>query len=291
MTIPLHHAAKCLNGEVSGGQVLCPGPGHSTRDRSLSVRFSPSAPDGFVVHSFAGDDPFLCRDHVRHLLGLAGPSSNAPVREYVRGPAAPSRTRNNGEKAQFLWHRARHIKGSLGEHYLRAGRSIHCALPPTLRFLEPTDQYPPTVIAAFALPLEREPGAITMDGVVPHAVHLTRLTPDGLSRTEKRILGSPNGTPIVCSPWTDSLGLIVCEGIEDALSAFEAMGVAAWAAGSASYLPSLARTVPDWADSIAIVEDDDPAGHRGVGAFAHALAQRRHSVDVIRLGGMPGRRG
>ena len=30
--------ARALGGEVSGGQVLCPGPGHSAKDRSLSVK-------------------------------------------------------------------------------------------------------------------------------------------------------------------------------------------------------------------------------------------------------------
>ena len=34
----LHQIAHALGGEVSGGQVLCPGPGHSAKDRSLAVR-------------------------------------------------------------------------------------------------------------------------------------------------------------------------------------------------------------------------------------------------------------
>jgi putative DNA primase/helicase len=63
--------ARALGGEVSNGQVLCPGPGHkSAADRSLSVKPSPDAPDGFLVHSFAGDDPILCRDYVRQRCGL-----------------------------------------------------------------------------------------------------------------------------------------------------------------------------------------------------------------------------
>ena len=63
-------AAKLLGGDVSGNRVLCPGPGHSSADRSLSIKFDPGAPDGFVVHSFAGDDPIVCKDHVRTVLGL-----------------------------------------------------------------------------------------------------------------------------------------------------------------------------------------------------------------------------
>jgi hypothetical protein len=34
------------------------------------VKPDATAHDGFLVHSFAGDDPMACRDHVRKLLGL-----------------------------------------------------------------------------------------------------------------------------------------------------------------------------------------------------------------------------
>ena len=61
----LRQLAKALCGDISGSQALAPGPGHSAEDRSLSVKLDSKAPDGFVVHSFAGDDPITCRDHVR----------------------------------------------------------------------------------------------------------------------------------------------------------------------------------------------------------------------------------
>jgi hypothetical protein len=62
--------AELLGGEVRGnGEVLAPGPGHTSHDRSLSVRPDNAAPNGFLVHSFAGDDPFLCRNYVLGKLG------------------------------------------------------------------------------------------------------------------------------------------------------------------------------------------------------------------------------
>jgi hypothetical protein len=65
------NAAAALGGEVSGRDtILCPSPGHSPRDRSLSVKFDPAAPDGFLTFSHAGEDWRLCRDHVRERLGL-----------------------------------------------------------------------------------------------------------------------------------------------------------------------------------------------------------------------------
>ena len=62
--------ARLLDGDVSGSQVVAPGPGHSRKDRSLSVRLSPSAPDGFIVFSHAGDDWRESRDYVRERMGL-----------------------------------------------------------------------------------------------------------------------------------------------------------------------------------------------------------------------------
>jgi putative DNA primase/helicase len=67
--IALRNVAASLGGDVVGRSVLCPGPGHSPRDRSLSVTLSADAVDGFVVFSHAGDDWRTCRDHVVARLG------------------------------------------------------------------------------------------------------------------------------------------------------------------------------------------------------------------------------
>ncbi|MCF3935312.1 toprim domain-containing protein [Acuticoccus sp. M5D2P5] len=286
MRADLKQAAAQLGGEVTGAQVLCPGPGHSHHDRSLSVRFGSTAPDGFVVYSFAGDDPITCRDHVRQALGMAPFAAHAHYGPEP-GPAISASptpaSSDNVDKAQYLWRRAQPLAGTKGERYLRKARGIRAPLPPTIRFLPPSAAYPATLVSAFAIPAEPEPGVLTMQGISPRAVHLTKLSSDGLKRTDKRILASPAGVPIVCSAWTDSLGLIICEGIEDALSAFEATGIACWAAGSATHMPRLAEVVPEWADCITIVEDDDDAGRRAVAGLANALTNRGLFVEVTRL--------
>jgi hypothetical protein len=68
--LDLRTIADALGGEVTGRQVLAPGPGHSGKDRSLSIKLSDQAPGGFLVHSFSDDDPIRCRDYVRQKLGL-----------------------------------------------------------------------------------------------------------------------------------------------------------------------------------------------------------------------------
>jgi AAA domain/Toprim-like len=64
----LQEIARAVGGEIRGGQVLAPGPGHSAEDRSLSITLSESPP-GYVVYSFAGDDAIECKDYVRAKLG------------------------------------------------------------------------------------------------------------------------------------------------------------------------------------------------------------------------------
>jgi hypothetical protein len=60
----LRSMAAALGGDVAGASILCPGPGHPPRDRSLSVTLSLTHPDGFVVYSHANDAWQDCRKHV-----------------------------------------------------------------------------------------------------------------------------------------------------------------------------------------------------------------------------------
>src|SRR4051794_33103166 len=82
IALDLRTIARALDGEVSGRQVLAPGPGHSRKDRSISVMLSASAPDGFLAHSHAGDDWKTVRDYVRERSGIANDhrSRSATVR-------------------------------------------------------------------------------------------------------------------------------------------------------------------------------------------------------------------
>src|SRR5215470_16903394 len=68
--VTLSELAKALGGEISKDSVLCPGPGHSAEDRSLSVKIDDAAPYGLLVHSFSDDDWKICLNYVREKLGL-----------------------------------------------------------------------------------------------------------------------------------------------------------------------------------------------------------------------------
>jgi hypothetical protein len=91
--------ANALGGEVCNGQVLAPGPNHkSPRDRSLSVKLDPTAQDGFVINSFAGDDPIICKDYVREKAGLDPfkPNGNGSHRRH--SPASNNKLNGNSRQ-------------------------------------------------------------------------------------------------------------------------------------------------------------------------------------------------
>jgi hypothetical protein len=105
LMLTLSEIARATGGDVSAGQVLCAGPGHRPQDRSLSIKLSISARDGFIVFSHAGDDTNDCRDYVRAKLGLpawrpngkGGDGHISPQKEMARavaelrkGESAPS---------------------------------------------------------------------------------------------------------------------------------------------------------------------------------------------------------
>ena len=55
----INRIAQIMGGDRAGREALVPGPGHSAEDRSLAIKLDGAAPDGFVTHSFAGDDPIV----------------------------------------------------------------------------------------------------------------------------------------------------------------------------------------------------------------------------------------
>ena len=141
------------------------------------------------------------------------------------------------------------------------------------------------MIAAFGIPAEPEPGVLAIADKALRGVHLTRLKPDGSGKAEddrepKIMIGRSKGAPIVLAPMNDLLGLVITEGIEDALSAYASTGLGAWAAGAASRLPALSAAVPSYTDTVSILADADPDGQRHAVELARRLEARRSVAEV-----------
>jgi hypothetical protein len=108
--------AAALGGEVVGpNQVRAPGPGHSKKDRSLTVKIDPTAPHGLLIHSFANDSFQLCLSHIHFVLGISGEA-------FVSVPENPAWTRSSTDAALHLWDEATDAHGTLVDVYLRSRR-------------------------------------------------------------------------------------------------------------------------------------------------------------------------
>jgi putative DNA primase/helicase len=227
------------------------------------------------------------RDAVETLIG----EKSAPIisRHLRNLPAKGSSAyeRSQHDKARWLWSHRKPISDTIAERYLREARTITCPLPPTLGFLPPRKlEHHPAMIAAFALADECEPGSFAAPREV-QAVHLTLLRADGSGKADvepdKLIVGSPGKLPIVIAPMNDLLGLAVTEGIEDALSVHQATGLGVWAAGSAGRMPTLAGTVPNYADCVTIFADSDTTGTGNAALLAERLKVQGIHADILLL--------
>jgi hypothetical protein len=143
------------------------------------------------------------------------------------------------------------------------------------------------MVAAFGMPREPEPGTLAIAPAEVVAVQLTYLKHDGSGKapihSAKRSIGRGHTMPVVLAPTTDSLGLVIAEGIEDALSLHIATGLAAWASGGAERMPALADVVPDYIETVTIAADNNDAGRKGAGRLRDGLAARNINVNLILL--------
>ena len=285
----LASTARVLGGVVCGHRVLAPGPGHSKQDRSLAVFINPNSPDLFRVHSHAGDDWRVCRDHVKARLGISNPVPGY-TRQRVEVPPRPqvepvpiddmARTL----KAITIWGESRSLDGTPALTYLvkrgidigRLPHEIHRALRwhPSC----PWEQGRHGALVALMT------DAITGDA---KAIHRTAITATGL-KGGKKMLGPSAGC--VVRLWTDesvTTGLVLGEGIETTLAAATrvkhrgtrlAPAWAACSAGGMAKFPVLAGV-----ECITLLVDNDESG---AGQRAAAECSARWTAagrDVFRL--------
>jgi hypothetical protein len=186
------------------------------------------------------------------------------------------------QHANTLWKQRREAEGTCVEAYLRETRGL--ASPPLdmLGYLpaNPPQQPYPAMIVPFGLPVEYEPGRLTINDNEVQGVHLTFL--DGIVKAKvdrpRKMIGTCKGMPIVLAPPNDGLALAIGEGNETALTAHQVFGVGAWAAGSASFMPALADVVPNYIECVIVAGEGDPAGQRGACELEERLIDRGFEV-------------
>jgi putative DNA primase/helicase len=261
----LRSMAAALGGDVMKGKrgpfVLCPGPQHSAKDRSLSVAPSATDPDGFICFSHANDAWQDCRDHVRARLNLPGfqPSrrdSTQPRREPPAQPKPAPPATDNSASANRIWREATHPdpRGTLVQRYLNEERHIDllddlCGRVVRFHALCPWEkERRPCMVVAFR--------SIADDTLV--AIQRTLLSDDG-KKLDRKTLGPCGGAAIKIAADEDiEQGLHVGEGLETCLTA-HALGLRpVWALGSASAIGDF--PVLGGIDALTILGETDKKG-------------------------------
>ncbi len=286
--ISAREAAAALGGQVTTATSFkCPGPGHSPRDRSLSVRLDPAAPDGFIIYSFAGDDPMVCRDHVRAALGLglwrprSGGSSPPSPRPRLPSAAGDDKAFKIAE-ALRIWGKAHDVRGTLGEVYLRdvrGGLELNDRAREAIRFHpnpwmcgEGTGS---GLIGLFRDLRTDEPCGLQRVFLRPDGTNVVR--PDGTKL--RRMLGRVGHAAVKRdgADWVE-LGLVIAEGMETALAARQLGFRPCWALGSAQAIGNL--PVLPGIEALTILGENDENGTNARAARACARRWITACVDV-----------
>lgn len=269
------HAAKALGGDVSGrNSLVCHGPGHSARDRSLSVTFTG---EDFAVFSHAGDDWRACKDHVRARLGIEAPiGGTIPI---VTSAAMDEAERS--ERALELWDGALPLKGTAAETYL-ASRGVSYG-GDALRW----HPFCPFGKARVGCMVALVRGIVTNE---PQAVHRTAIDPGGrklshLGSNGRLSLGPVGGGAVKLTEDADvTTVLAIGEGIETALSIRELPDLEhmpVWSVLSAGGIAGF--PVQPGIESLWIAADNDASGTGDKASRQAAARLEAEGLEVITL--------
>lgn len=265
-TVKQRHGGDVYDG---GRRWLGPGPGHTPRDRSLSIWLNETG--RALVHSFCGDSFADCAAH----LGIKGQDvgqMDRPAFDKMRRQREEEAERRRAAAHTFcagVWGASGAIADTLAETYL-ASRGV--APGEDLRF-HPAAPYSYHGVGGGPAMVALVRGA----GGVPKGLHVTHLRPDG-TKMRRTCFGALGGAAVRLQPCTDELA--IAEGIETALSFAELHSTPTWAALSTSGL--MAFSPPAGVRRLTIAADADDKG-AGMDA-ARELAERasRRCEVVIR---------
>lgn len=286
--LDLRTIARATGGEVSGHQVLAPGPGHSPGDRSLSIRLSWQAPDGYIVFSHSGDDFRVSRDYVAERLGLGSDARRRREKSCQIGE--PTASRQIGDlndrftadhaariariaRAARIWDDAGDTRGTVVQTYLQS-RGIE--LPDGADVLRFHPRCPwrdeeagrtifvPAMIAAMR----------AIDGDAITGIHRTRLTDAG-AKVDRRMLGIAAGAAVkLDDDDAVTMGLAIGEGVETCQAARQLGFRPAWALGSAGAIAAF--PVLPGVEALTLLAENDPTNAKAVdtcGARWHAAGR------------------
>lgn len=284
-----------LGGELSGGgrQASIPGPGHSNRDRSLSLRVSD---DGtrILFNSFAGDEARL----IFAYLGIDNASEYKPTRQEI----AAARRQREGEARRIeveklafcrsLWEGSLPLQDSPAARYLW-NRGLVLDGCSDIRFHPAVARKAPwNVMQGDPPPPAPHPAMICLareGNGGPRGIHATYLTEGGQKAFGDRsrlMFGPMAGAALRTAAVSPDGTLGVAEGLETAGSYSILRSVPTWAAFSTAGIEGFDPPINVRRLLIAADNDENGAGVRAAEKLAKRL-QGRCAVEIE----VPGRVG
>lgn len=276
----LHAIVAALGGDLyhGGRRANVPAPGHSARDRSVSLLVSG---DRVVIHSFGAADWRAVRDRLQDLRlidadgRISGGGRPAPSASGTR-PGRETRVAT----ARRLWDGARALaSGSLSHRHL-VGRSVGLD-PVGLTALRHHPDAPLSVFRAGGPTRPALVARITDAQARLTAVEIVYLDPNGRRadwlRVPRKTVGVvPPGSAVRLSPTAPDM--LVGEGVLTVLSAMERFGRPGWALMSAHNLS--AWSPPPGVRRVLIAGDRGAAGERAAACLRSRLRSRGLAVSV-----------
>ena len=268
-TIPLRRAGRDLVGRC---------PFHDEKSPSFTVN-----DDKGFAHCFGGGCGWH-GDVVDFIIAVHGVDAreavamitggSLPVIEQRPAPNRPVPERETSAEAVALWQSAASAAGTPAEAYLRH-RAIDIALPDTIRFARLSygrrGPLHPVLVALITDVCNR-----------PIGIQRTYLATDGLGKADvpkaKLSLGRITGGAIRLGAAAPRI--VICEGLEDALTLQHGLDMPAWASAGAGNMPSM--RFPADVRELVIGSDNDAGGQAEAAKAGERHAAAGLSVRIIR---------
>jgi len=252
-----------------GSRALIPGPGHSHKDRSVSLVETDEG--RLIIHCFSPKDDWRAvRDVLRARRLLDSEPCGAAALKSATHLVVQPRGEERGARAARFWGEARALRCTPGAIYLnrRAIAPVECGelrFHPRMTSLD--DRFRrPALLAA----VRDGEGALV-------GVQVTLLSAYGRSKapvaTPRRIIGRLLGGAVRLFSCSDEL--VIAEGVESALSAAAALRAPAWAVLTAHNLSLF--WPPPGVKRLIVAADRDAAGRA---AACAVLDRAAGAVDV-----------
>ena len=198
---------------------------------------------------------------------------NLPATTFTP-PAKPAERVARDDEALALWRAAQAPEGTLAQSYL-ASRGIMCRLPQSVRFARlpygVRGACHPVLLALVTDAHDR-----------PIGIQRTFLNAAGTGKAAvpkpKLSLGRIAGGAIRLAP--PSATLVIAEGLEDALSVQQSLGMATWATAGTGGMVAL--QLPPGVRNVVIAADNDDAGERAARTAADRFAGEGRKCRIIR---------